>query len=330
VCNESHESSGLISRELERTMRSRGDGLPSWPIRRFSDLAFWIRDRAVFSVAIPCGERELVFRCRSRRALRRATTLFVKEQGTIEWLRDNVRRGDVVLDIGANVGIYTLLAAERVGESGQVFAVEPHMFNATTLLENVAANRFSDRVSVLTLALGERVGFDSFNYRDWEIGSAFSQLGSVSGEGGQIFEPVAREWKTVATVDFLVEQGAIAPPTLVKLDVDGREAKVLAGMRNLLAGDRRPRSVQVEISKANRHEVESLMRDCGFHLQARHHTKAGRKRIARGAHELEQDHNAIFAPAEPPSPAAAASPPQARFGANLTEADLRPSERLRT
>jgi FkbM family methyltransferase len=197
-------------------------------------------------------------------------------------------------------------------------------------LENVAANRFSDRVSVLTLALGERPGFDSFNYRDWEIGSAFSQLGGVSGEGGQAFEPVAREWKTVATVDFLLEQGAITPPTLVKLDVDGREAAVLAGMRNLLTGERRPRSVQVEISKANRHEVESFMRDCGFRLQTRHHTKAGKKRIARGAHELEQDHNAIFAPAEPPSPAAVAAPPQARFGASLTETDLRPSERLRT
>jgi FkbM family methyltransferase len=312
-------------------MRSRGDGLPSWPVRRFLDLAFWIRDHAVFSVSIPYGERELVFRCRSRRALRRATTLFTKEQGTIEWLRDNVRRGDIVLDIGANVGIYTLLAAERVGESGHVFAVEPHLFNASTLLENVAANRFSERVSVLTLALGERVGFDSFNYRDWEIGSAFSQLGGVSGEHGRTFEPVAREWKAVASVDLLVEQGAIAPPTLVKLDVDGREHTVLAGMRNLLTGDRRPRSIQVEISKANRHDVESIMRNCGYCLKARHHTKAGKKRIARGAHALEQDHNAIFTPAEPPSSvAAAAPPPEARLGSSVTEDDVQTSERLRT
>lgn len=277
-------------------MRSRGTGAPSWPIRGLSNVVFWLRDRCAYSVEIDYGGRRLVFRCPSRRALRRAATLFVKEQGTIEWLRNNVRSGDVVLDIGANVGMYSILAAEGVGNTGHVFAVEPHIFNATTLLENVAANDFTDRVSVLTLALGPKVGFDAFNYRDLDIGSSFSQLGGLTGEGGRLFEPMAREWKPVATVDHLVDLHAIRPPTLVKLDVDGLEPGVLRGMQNLLRSNKRPRSVQVEISPTNRLEIESIMAECGFEVEARHHTMAGKKRMRRGAKEMDLDHNAIFVP----------------------------------
>jgi FkbM family methyltransferase len=278
-------------------MRSRGTGELSWPIRSISSAAFWLRDRCAYSIEIDYCGRQLVFRCRSRRALSRAATLFIKEQGTIEWLQNNVREGDLVLDIGANVGMYSILAAERVGDSGHVFAIEPHLFNAAALLENVAINRFTHRVSVLTLALGREVSFDTFNYREWEIGSSFSQLGNQKDKNGHDFQPVAREWKSVATVDSLISQGTIQPPTLIKLDVDGLEPAVLGGMQELLRGNKRPRSIQVEVSPANRTEIEAIMAQSGFRVESRHHTKAGKKRMRRGAGELETDHNAIFVPA---------------------------------
>jgi FkbM family methyltransferase len=149
---------------------------------------------------------------------------------------------------------------------------------------------------VLTVALGPKAGFERFNYRDWEIGSAFSQLGGVTGEGGREFRPVAQEWKPSMTVDGLIEQGAIRPPSIVKLDVDGLEAGVLAGMSGLLRSADRPRSVQVEISPRSRVEIESILAACGYQVRSRHHTMGGKKQILRGKSELELDHNAIFAP----------------------------------
>ena len=276
-------------------MQLAGNG-PSWPRRGLTDAVFALRDRCTVSAKVPFEAGELVFRCRSRRALRRAATLFVKEQGTVEWLRDALHAGDVMLDIGANVGMYSVLAAAMVGPAGHVFAVEPHIGNAAALLENVAANGFGDRVSVLTVALGPKPGFESFNYRAWEIGSAFSQLGGVTGEGGREFRPVACEWKPSMTVDGLIGQGAIRPPSVVKLDVDGIEAGVLAGMRGLLRSADRPRSIQVEISPRSRLEIESILADCGYRVRLRHHTMAGKKHIRSGKSELELDHNAIFAP----------------------------------
>jgi FkbM family methyltransferase len=272
-----------------------GTGPLPWPLRHFSNAVFWLHDRCAYSARIQFGGRELVFLCRSRRALRRAATLFVKEQGTVDWLKSTAREGDVLLDIGANVGTYSILAAVLVGASGRVIAVEPHIANAATLLENVAANGFSDRMSVLSMALGPKVGFEAFNYRDWEIGSAFSQLGQQVGEGGRAFQPVAREWKPTATVDWLIEQGAIESPSLVKLDVDGLEPSILQGMARLLSGPNRPRSMQVEISPETRVEIESIMERSGYRLVSRHHTLAGKKRMGQGVEELELDHNAIFA-----------------------------------
>jgi FkbM family methyltransferase len=279
-------------------MRLAGTGPLSWPLRDITGAVFAIRDRCAISAEIRFGDRNLRFRCRSRRALRRAATLFVKEQGTVQWLSANIRPGDIVLDIGANVGMYSILAAALAGPTGHVFAVEPHIVNAAALLENVAANGFGDRVSVLTVALGPRIEFESFNYRDWEIGSAFSQLGGVMGEGGQEFQPVAREWKPSITVDGLVAKNAIRSPSIVKLDVDGLEAGVLAGMTGVLRSASRPRSVQVEISPRARAEIESLMASHGYRVEARHHTTAGKKHIRGGRSELELDHNAVFVPAD--------------------------------
>jgi FkbM family methyltransferase len=108
----------------------------------------------------------------------RALTLFVKEQGTVEWIRSTVQPGDVFYDIGANIGMYTLLAASRVGDAGKVYAFEPHVRNFTSLLQNVALNNLSGRVAPICSALHDTEGFLNFNYLTWQAGSSTSQLGT--------------------------------------------------------------------------------------------------------------------------------------------------------
>jgi hypothetical protein len=81
------------------------------------------------------------FVCGNRKEAHRAATLWLKEPGTMSWLDENLRGGDVFLDIGANIGIYTLAAAHRVGATGTVYACEPHKPNCVALDEECLGQR---------------------------------------------------------------------------------------------------------------------------------------------------------------------------------------------
>jgi len=237
------------------------------------------------------------FVCTGLRELKRAATLFYKEEGTIAWLRHELRPDDVFLDVGANMGVYTIFAALRLGETGSVVAVEPHLVNATRLLENVRANGLGGRVSVLTSALADAGGFDAFNYRDWGAGTSNSQLGSSLDSSGQEFEAAATELKSVTTVDALIAAGAIPRPDLVKIDVDGLEPRILAGMQALLTSEPQPRSVQVEVEPGTRAQIEDQLGEWGYARQSSHFSKGGKRRLGRGEAASSIPHNVIFAPA---------------------------------
>jgi len=58
--------------------------------------------------------------------------------------KKSIKRGMVVLDIGANIGYYTLLAARLVGDEGKVFAFEPDPYNYSLLRKNIEANRYNN------------------------------------------------------------------------------------------------------------------------------------------------------------------------------------------
>ena len=224
----------------------------------------------------------------------RVKTLLTKEEGTIRWLRDQCRAGDVFLDVGANIGVYTLFAARLVGEFGAVYAVEPHVVNARSLLRNVGQNSHLEaRIVVLTCALSDRAGWPAFNYTSLRPGSSGSQLGHTIGEDGTAFAPVAFEIKRAVTVDALIAESALIEPHLVKIDVDGNEPKILRGMEGLMV-DHPPRSVQVEVHARTLAEIDTIMDKVGWVLVERHHTQNGKAAIEKGADPLGLPHNAIY------------------------------------
>jgi FkbM family methyltransferase len=137
-----------------------------------------------------------------------------------------LRPGDHVLDIGANIGTYTLFAAARVAPGGRITAFEPEPRNAGRLRENVAINHLEGRVDVHAVAVADRPGTVAF-LADRDVSNGLAASDDPRGETIEV--PAVR-------LDDVVE----AHPGLAvaKLDVEGAEGLALDGARNLLAAGR--------------------------------------------------------------------------------------------
>jgi FkbM family methyltransferase len=257
---------------------------------------FALRRQLARPFVVEEGGETYRFSCGSLDEYMRADSLAWKERGTIAWIRQELRPGDVFFDVGANIGIYTIPAARRVGPEGAVYAFEPHVVNASSLLVNVGLNAVADRVQVLSCALNDTTGMFEFSYSDLGAGTSMSQLDADVDAFGRTLEPVAAETKFATTADALVEQGAVRAPALVKIDVDGNELRVLRGMRGLLTGSAPPRSVQVELNPAERDELLALMSELGYDLAERHHTEGAERMLGRGDDPATVPVNGIFRP----------------------------------
>jgi FkbM family methyltransferase len=146
-------------------------------------------------------------------------------------LQEFVEPGQVVYDVGANIGFFTLLLARLVGPGGRVFAFEPMPENAVALRHNVALNGLAN-VTVVQKAVSSESGtaqlllspHSAFHSLDLEGASKRDVLGPKSGE-------ISVE---TITLDEFVAEDPVRVPDLIKLDVEGAEVIALEGMRRVL------------------------------------------------------------------------------------------------
>jgi FkbM family methyltransferase len=173
----------------------------------------------------------------------RVDTVATKEPETVEWILENFRAGDTLFDIGANVGIYSILAASWNRE-GTVVAVEPMPANFTRLCQNAEVNALQN-LDPYCVAVADRTGLGTFNYASLSEGSSMHSIGA-SGATEQFGETVVfRSGIGLVTLDDLA--GVAGAPSLIKIDVDGGEDDVLAGADGVLR-DPALRSVLVEFN----------------------------------------------------------------------------------
>jgi len=141
-----------------------------------------------------------------------------------------VRPGATVVDVGANIGLYTLSVAARVGPHGRVLALEPDPAAARRLRENVELNDFRN-VAVVEAAAAD-------------AGGALQLQRAGDSECSSLFE-TGLEASSVAvratTIDAEVERAGLARVDLLKLDVEGAELRALRGAERLLRGPDPPR-----------------------------------------------------------------------------------------
>jgi len=186
---------------------------------------------------VAVGDRRIAYDTRSYSVAKFVTVLFLFEPGLWRWMA-GFGPDDVLLDIGANVGIYTIAAAGLFGV--RVAALEPYGPNLEALRRNVAINRLADRVTVLPVAA-----------TDVERNGRLYHEGGAAGAAAQHFETTKDEAGSFdrvegVPVDVLIERGTIPFPTRIKIDVDGNERAVIEGMTRTLA-DPRLHSVRLEV-----------------------------------------------------------------------------------
>jgi FkbM family methyltransferase len=197
----------------------------------------------------------------------RADTYATKEPETIEWLRENLRDGDVFYDVGANIGLYSLYAA-KLRPGCRVFAFEPESHNFGNLCGNILLNRV-ENVTPCFFPLSSHESFAPFYVYDLRPGGALHSFGRPSPL--RDVPPLLKTAALSATIDALVSRHGLPPPDLLKLDVDGNEEQILEGAAVVLASGSL-RSILVEVTWPDERKpaltwAESRLSPYGYHLK---------------------------------------------------------------
>jgi len=147
----------------------------------------------------------------------------VRERLSTEIVQSETDDGMTVLDIGGNIGYYTLIFADAVGPEGSVFAVEPDKRNLGLLNENVTENGFADRVTTMNKAIS------SDSTQKYLKKSEKHNLHTVVD-----VEPTHGDYNTIecTTVDKFSSE--FEPPDFVRMDIEGHELHVFRGMKSII------------------------------------------------------------------------------------------------
>ncbi len=166
------------------------------------------------------------FHVRNYRELRILEAVEIGERDVLELLIQFLRPGDVLYDVGANIGIYSILLAKA---AGKIIAFEPEGQSFRHLQQNLELNEVRN-VHCIQKALGEESGQAQLFVRDGVTCPRLAEPPPGSEKGRVTSESVAIE-----KGDQLVASEGLPLPRAVKIDVEGHEHAVLQGLRHTLA-----------------------------------------------------------------------------------------------
>ncbi|MCK5270256.1 MAG: FkbM family methyltransferase [Sedimentisphaerales bacterium] len=170
--------------------------------------------------------------------------LFEKEE--CRFVTGFLEPGMIFFDIGANLGQYTLLAAQRVGPTGRVHSFEPSGRMYSELQYNVGLNNLSDNCFLNEVAVSEKEG--SAQLSRYEPGAeVFGSLGNQHWANRSIVG--SEEVKTI-TLDTYVLENHIPKIDLIKIDIEGGELPALRGAERILSQTDAP-TIVLEMSDDN-------------------------------------------------------------------------------
>ena len=219
--------------------------------------------------------QQVKFYTPTKKTAGRVKKIFRKEPITITWM-DNMNQGDIVIDIGANVGMYSLMSA--VSRGTRVYAFEPEASNYNILCQNIRLNNVGDRVTAYCAGNLDYDGFSVLNIaQDRDVGPGGS-CHSVEEEKNFDLTNMRVAFKqgiNTVMLDTFCKQMNITPDH-IKMDVDGLEHRVINGGVESI---QKAKTVIIELNTnlKEHNDAVSKMKSLGFRLDETQVKQALRK-----------------------------------------------------
>lgn len=174
-----------------------------------------------------------------RRTFRHYALEKIHEESTTALFRKAVKKGDVILDVGANIGYFTLLAANLTGPQGKVYSFEPEPRNFGYLSKNISLNNYTNVVATNKAVSNVEskvklylCPYDTGHHTIQQFEGIRSYDPSRAGDKKEFVEIEA-----VRLDDFF--KNNITPINLIKMDVEGAEMLALSGMENIIKANKK-------------------------------------------------------------------------------------------
>ena len=216
-----------------------------------------LKHYGVDSFSFPVNGKKIIFannKGQKTYIKNRMDRMLSKEPETIKWI-NSFEKDSVFLDIGANIGIYTLYSA--VVKENIVYAFEPHAASYKNLLDSINLNNLANRCQAFCVALSNQINLSVINVKNMHEGVAENKV----GHRGEYYHGC-----TEMHLDFLVGRKIIPQPNYIKIDVDGFEDKVIKGS---LASLQKCKSALIEINHKHEQYASKLI-DLGLTLESKH------------------------------------------------------------
>ena len=159
----------------------------------------------------------------------RADTFDSKEPDTLDWIDTCIRPGDVLYDVGANIGQYSLYAAKQCKGDLTVLAFEPEALNFAKLNRNIVLNDMVEIIVPYPIAISNQTAVDTFYSKTFAVGASLHALGREITQGEKEFTPQNRQGTISSSLDDLTTRFGLPVPNHIKVDVDGIEDLIVEG-----------------------------------------------------------------------------------------------------
>ena len=182
----------------------------------------------------------------------RGFNMFKSDPEVCEWI-DSFKEKSILVDIGANVGLYSLYAAKK---SNIVYAFEPESLNFACLNLNVSDNNLNKQIQTFPFAIDEEIKIGTLNLSSIRFGGSGNSFERKITDSGGNFNPVYSQGSMSLSLDHICEKLNFFP-NHIKIDVDGNELKVINGM-NVLLDSKHLQSICIELNPLFDEHIEVL------------------------------------------------------------------------
>lgn len=204
---------------------------------------------------------KILFSCTNSLIKYRIDTFYSKEPKTVEWI-DTIPSNEVLFDIGANIGLYSLYAASK---GVNVFSFEPDSQNYAILNRNIFLNKFDKRIQALNLALSNKMTVTKIMLSRFMGGYSLHQIDPSKQVKSEFQQGIV-----VMDLDSVCPMLEVWPDHL-KIDVDGNELNILLGAKSLLSSGK-VKSILIEVTEGEKdHQaVIGIFKEHGYSLKEKH------------------------------------------------------------